>query len=94
MKCPRMPPLIRRLAGSAWDTTDRLKSQRAAAAFVPSNVCVEADDRIASDEIGSRSGDPLGSEVDEVVLSLSGPIGSEGPFHASADRPAGSGFAA
>jgi uncharacterized membrane protein len=80
---PRPPNPIRRLAGSAWDTTDRLKSQRAAAAFVPSNVCVEADDRIVthltSRDYASLPGMQHG-EADFVVLDLSEDnVGNFGP---------------
>jgi uncharacterized membrane protein len=80
---PRPPNPIRRLTGSAWDTTDRLKSQRAAAAFVPSDVCVEADDRIVphltSRAYASLPGMQDGT-ADFVVLDLSEDnVGNFGP---------------
>jgi hypothetical protein len=93
---PRPPNPIRRLAGTAWDTTDRLRAQRAAAAFIPSNVCVEADDRIVT-HLTSRAYASLpgmqGGTADFVVLDLSEDnVGNFGPSPRAveaADRAAG-----
>jgi uncharacterized membrane protein len=80
---PRPSNPLRRLTGSAWATTDRLEAQRAAAAFVPSGVCVEADDRIVT-HLTARSYASLpgmqGGTADFVVLDLSEDnVGNFGP---------------
>jgi uncharacterized membrane protein len=74
---------IRRLTGSAWHSTERLRSQRAAAAAVPTGVCVEADDRIVTHltarDYASLPGMQNG-RADFIVLDLSEDnVGNFGP---------------
>jgi len=87
----------RRLTGSAWRTTERLESQRAAAAAVPSGVCVEADDRIVSHLTARNYASLPGMQhgtADFIVLDLSEDnVGNFGPAPQKIEQQArGSGY--
>jgi hypothetical protein len=83
---------MRRLAGPAWRTTPRLMAQRAAAAAVPSGVCVEADDRIVT-HLTARDYVSLpgmqNESADFIVLDLSEDnVGNFGPAPAAVEARA------
>jgi hypothetical protein len=83
---------MRRLAGPAWRTTPRLVAQRAAAAAVPSGVCVEADDRIVTHLTARDYVSLPGTEnetADFIVLDLSEDnVGNFGPAPAAVEEHA------